>query len=283
MKIKKYFFILIILLYSLSLLPQEVSAKNTVNKNKKDTPKIRILIVPGHDKENYGSQFKKTREEKLNLLLANHLFKLMKKNDHFETFITRDKLGYTPEFKNYFGKNEQAIQDFITTLKTNYKELVLSEKITTVRKVPHINAKPDVVQTLFGINKWVNENKIDLVLHIHLNDYPRKKAKKPGKYTGFTVYYPEKQLINHEISAKIAKHIFKNLKKKFKPSNYKKENGGLVEDQLLIAMGAKQSLNPKTAAVLIEYGYIYEPRFQKQKTLDQLAEVTYKSLAKYFK
>jgi len=283
MKIYKYFLISIISLHVLLAIPQQVLAKDIITKHEKDTPKIRILIVPGHDKENYGSKFKKIKEEKINLYLANHLVKLLKKNGHFETFITRDKLGYTPEFKNYFSENKQAIKDFITTLKTNYKELVLSEKITAVRKVPHINAKPDVVQTLFGINKWVNENKIDLVLHIHFNDYPRKKAKKPGKYTGFTVYYPEKQLINHEISTKIAKHIFQNLKKKFKPSNYKKENGGLVEDQLLIAMGAKQSLNPKTAAILIEYGYIYEPRFQKQKTLNQLAEVTYKSLDKYFK
>ncbi|MBI3458792.1 N-acetylmuramoyl-L-alanine amidase [Candidatus Azambacteria bacterium] len=280
-KINKYLLIIVWLSIGLNISPPIWAKESSVDKEER--PKIRILIVPGHDKENYGSQFKKIKEANLTLALANRLLKLLKNNNRFETWITRDKLGYKTEFKNYFSENKQAIKDFISTLKSNYQESIISKKIVLVKKVPHANAKPVVVSTLFGINKWIDENKIDLVLHIHFNDYPRKKTVRAGKYTGFTVYYPEKQLINHEISAKIANHLFKDLKKKFKPSNYKKENGGLVEDQVLIAMGTKQSLNSQTATILIEYGYIYEPKFQKEKTLDQLALITYQSLINYFK
>ena len=79
---------------------------------------IKILIVPGHDKEIWGAEYGNIKEADMNLNLGTQLFNILKKDKRFEVYITRGKNGYTKEFSDYFSKNKAAIISF----KKNAKE-----------------------------------------------------------------------------------------------------------------------------------------------------------------
>ena len=139
---------------------------------------------------------------------------------------------------------------------------------------------------LYGINKWADENKMDMVLHVHFNDIPRKKKTTIGKYIGFAIYTPESQMANSNESTKLAQSIFLQLSKKYKSSTYKKELGGIVPDQTLIALGAKDTLSESVRSILIEYGYIYQKIFRtsaaRNTAYKNMADLTVKGITKYF-
>src|SRR6185436_8364106 len=130
----------------------------------------------------------------------------------------------------------------------------------TVSKVKdgviHNSAPPNVALRLFGINKWVNENKVDLAIHVHFNDYPRRNRSIAGEYSGFSIYVPEKQYVNSTTTLAIADSVFNRLDKYNPVSDFPKEDDGIVEEQELIAIGANDTLS--APSMLIEYGYIYE-------------------------
>ena len=79
---------------------------------------VKILIVPGHDKEIWGAEYGNIKEADMTLNLGTQLFNLLKKDKRFEVYITRDQNGYTKEFSDYFSKNKVAIISF----KNNAKE-----------------------------------------------------------------------------------------------------------------------------------------------------------------
>jgi len=137
---------------------------------------------------------------------------------------------------------------------------------------------------LYGINKWANENDIDIIIHIHFNDYPGRPANKIGKYYGFSIYTPESQFVNSEISQNIARSVFAELNKIQSVSDYQPEHLGVVEDQELITIGANSTLN--AAALLIEYGYIYESQIINKKMrvlmFPEYAYKTYSGIVKFF-
>lgn len=222
---------------------------------------IKVLIVPGHDNETLGSQYGNLKEADMTLRLATDIYNILKKDKRFKIWITRDSLGYTTEFSNYFGEHKEEIIAFKENAKKQTKEKIDSGVFTKVEGVPHNNANADTALVLYGINKWANENKIDLILHVHFNDYPRKTKWTMGKYKGFAVYTPEGQMANAGESMELAENIFKQLEKKYATSTYEEEKGGLVESQSLIALGSNGSLNKGVRSVLVEYGYIY--RFAK--------------------
>src|SRR4051812_33499146 len=58
-----------------------------------DARKIRILIVPGHDNQYWGTQFRDVKEADLTLELGENLYSLLKNDPHFETFITRSSIA----------------------------------------------------------------------------------------------------------------------------------------------------------------------------------------------
>ncbi|MBI2039219.1 MAG: N-acetylmuramoyl-L-alanine amidase [Candidatus Niyogibacteria bacterium] len=246
---------------------------------------IRLLIVPGHEVAVGGAFYRDFWERDLNIELSEKLAKLFRSDPRFEVFVTQDRSGYLPEFAEYFENNRVSIRTFYDRLRSVMRSLVSSGVVQKKTDgVHHNTAKPELGMRLYGVNKWARDNAIDIVLHLHFNDYPGRPWNGPGKYEGFAIYIPEWQLPNFEASHDIARSILRELARYFPISNYPPESAGVVEDQDLIAVGANASL--EAAGILIEYGYIYEPQFANTKlrsaALSESAQQTYNGLARYF-
>ena len=247
--------------------------------------KVRILIVPGHDAQFSGTSFADISEADLNLQLGKQLATLLSKDSKYEVILARNYSGYNPALEAYFSSKEQSIVDFVKNKKQIMYDLVSEGKVVLKTNGVHHNIAPRlVVVRLYGINKWANENKIDLVVHIHFNDYSRKDSSLPGKYSGFAIYTPEKQYSNSRASDAVATEVSKQLKTHYPESNMPKEDTGVVEDQDLIAIGSFNTLDP--ASMLIEYAYIYEPQLQdvdiRNKIITDMATQTYLGIRNFF-
>ncbi len=251
---------------------------------KAETAPIRILIVPGHDNEIWGSQYGNLKEANMNLALATKIFTLLKSDKRFEVYITRDGNGYTKEFADYFSLHKNDILAFKEDAKKETQNKINSGDFIAREGVPHNAVTEDTSVILYGINKWANENKIDAVIHVHFNDYPRPNNWVMGKYKGFAVYFPDVQFSNGAESGRLATDIFTQLKKKYITSTYKKELGGLLSDQKLIALGSSETLVSTVRSVLVEYGYIY--RFgnstMRHSAYTNMAILTFNGIKNYF-
>ena len=245
---------------------------------------IKILLVPGHDNEMWGAQYGNIREADMNLVLATRIYNLIKEDKRFKIWITRDSMGYTPEFADYFSLHRQDIVSFKKDSKKRLQDEINNGSFIKKTNVRHNLATEDTTIKLYGLNKWANENKIDAVIHIHFNDYPRKDKWTMGRYKGFTIYIPEKQMSNSKESTQLAKDIFSELLKKYTPSNYNKELEGLVPDQNLIALGSYDTLSKNVRSILIEYGYIYRfgNNIIRHKAYVSMADLTFKGIENYF-
>jgi N-acetylmuramoyl-L-alanine amidase len=248
---------------------------------------LKILIVPGHDNQDSGTEFRDIREADLNLLLAKHLKEFLEQDPQIETIVTRNLVTgeYDPAFAKYFEEEADLITAFITRMKGLMRGALRSGEVTEKTDgVGHNNAQSRVVKKLYGINKWANENGVDIVLHIHFNDYGGRRYNSFGEYEGFSIYIPEGQFSGSRASKSVAVAVFYKLAKSFGISTLRGEDRGVVEDQELIAVGANGSLD--AAALLIEYGYIYEPQFVRQGIRDsmmrELAYQTYLGVEDYF-
>lgn len=245
---------------------------------------VKILLVPGHDSEIWGSQYGNIREADMNLVLSTKIYNLLKGDERFKVWITRDGLGYMKEFADYFSANRADILSFEKESKKKLQEKIASGSFVKKVSVRHNKANGDMAVKLYGINKWVNDNGIDAVIHIHFNDYPRKHSWTKGQYKGFVIYVPERQMANSEESVVLAKSIFNQLVTKYATSTYKKEKAGIVPDQSLIALGSNDTLSESVRSILIEYGYIY--RFgnaaARHKAYASMAELTVSGIKKYF-
>ncbi len=245
---------------------------------------IKILIVPGHDNEVWGSQYGNLKEADMNLVLATKIYNLLKKDKRFEVYITRDALGYTKEFADYFTSNKQDIISFEQDSKKKLQDKINDGSFVKKVDVQHNVAIPDMAVRLYGINKWADENEIDAVIHIHFNDYPRLNKWTKGTYKGFTIYMPEAQMVNSKESTKLAKSVFLQISKKYIPSTYEKELGGLTPDQSLIALGSNGTLFESVRSILIEYGYIYRfgNSLVRHQMYTNMANLTFSGLKNYF-
>ena len=246
--------------------------------------KIKILIVPGHDSEDYGAKFKELKEEKLNLELGQTLFNLLDKENMFEVFITRNNKGYTKTFKEYL-KDTKNIKEFIKKNKIETKNKTQLGQFEPVNVVEHNLVGEDVALKLYGINKWSNENEIDLIIHIHFNDYPRKDTSEAGKYNGFSIYTPSQNMSSYLESKILAQKIKESLREYFNYSNLPIEKDIIIENSDLIAIGSNNTLENSTP-ILIEYGYIYESIFydkeKRNTSLNKAAYQTYISIKDLF-
>ena len=180
-----------------------------------DITPIRILLVPGHDDEVWGAQYGNLKEANMNLAVATRLYNLLKKDKRFKVFITRDNNGYTKEFADYFSLHKDEILAFKENAKKKTQDEIASGNFVQKTNTPHHNVSEDIAIRLYGINKWANENKMDAVIHIHFNDYPRPNKWIIGKYKGFNIYIPDGQLANWEESGQLAANIFTQLHKKY--------------------------------------------------------------------
>ncbi|MBP6883934.1 MAG: N-acetylmuramoyl-L-alanine amidase [Candidatus Pacebacteria bacterium] len=245
---------------------------------------IKILLVPGHDDEVLGAEYAGLKEAKMNLAVALQLFNILQNDKRFDVHITRDSSGYTKEFSDYFVENKSEVESFIAISKKNMGDKVASGDFVEKNNTPHATAKDSVVLRLYGFNKWASENKMDAVVHIHFNDYARKNKWKMGDRKGFAIYIPEEQFANSDISFDLADYVWKELKKKYKTSNYVNELGGMIYDQKLIAIGANHTLGSSVRSLLIEYSYIYSlgGLNSRRVAYTNMANLTAVGLKKYF-
>ena len=223
-----------------------------------------ILIVPGHEPAYGGTEYGSIKERDIVLMIADELEILLKRDKNITTYRTRDAEGWTPEFDSYFEKEWVNIGTWVEENKQKTRELLEKGTINEVAGIEHNNAAPSVALRLYGMNKWSNENNIDIALHLHINDVPRANPRDIGPYVGFAVYVPEKQYSNAKVSREIGERIKKRLEKVMKVSNWPQEAEGIIESQELIAMGRYNTSN--AASVLIEYGYIYESQYADEKS-----------------
>ncbi len=246
------------------------------------SPKIKILLVPGHDLIDIGTSYKNLTEESLARKLAFYLNEDLVKDDRFETYQTRDFITgqYTSDFQTYFADQKTAIDTFERSLKLEMKSKLRSGEVVKDITVQHNNTSPRVGGILYGINKWANDNNIDLALHIHFNNYPHGSMTKAGAYSGYAIYVPEHQYANATSSLAIAQSINNQLSSYFSPSNLDAEKQTIIESQDLIAVGANNSRS--SPSMLIEYGYIYEPQWMNDETAKKAADVTYQGLVNYY-
>ncbi|HEY4478358.1 MAG TPA: N-acetylmuramoyl-L-alanine amidase [Candidatus Paceibacterota bacterium] len=247
--------------------------------------KVRVLIVPGHEPNYGGSEYRDLKERDMNVELATYLGEFLKNNSKYDVMLARDKDNWSPTLLNYFNNYWDNITTFMKDSVNERKNLIaIGEAKKTVATVYHNTARTDVATRLYGINKWSNDNRVDIVIHIHFNDYPRKNTSAEGKYSGFTIYIPESQYDNSVTTKLIAETVFKRLAKYNAYSNLPTEQGGFVEEPDLIAIGSHNTLD--SASMLIEYGYIYEWQFAnadiRSATMKDLAFETYLGLQDFF-
>lgn len=263
------------------------SNRGTLEKIIKNEPekKVRILIVPGHEPNYGGTNFGNLFERDMNVELARNLVGFIKNNGSYDVMVSRDENNWNPVLLEYFKTQWDEIALFFKDNKEETLHLVKSGQATKpIAKVAHNKARSDVALRLYGINKWENENEIDIAIHVHFNDYPRANASQVGRYSGFSIYVPERQYANNATTKAIAETVFKRLAKYNAVSNLPQEDEGIIESPDLIAIGAYNTTN--SASMLIEYGYIYEPQFTnpevRSSTLKDLAFQTYLGLQDFF-
>lgn len=264
------------------------NSTTTIEKLKSEgqrSGKIRILIVPGHDFEYPGAFIKNTKESNLTLKTGQYLKDFLEKAGPFEIFITRENKisekdnDYNEVFQKYFNENKESVFEYRDLYKKETEKIESQKQIEPVNLVEHNDAPTEMAYRLYAINKWVEDNNIDIVIHIHFNDYPRGENVW-GKYRGFSLYVPDINLRNGKVSQDFSNFIGSSLSEKFKYSNNPAEKQGIMSGDELIATGANNTIS--AISVLIEYGYIHEKQFQDENVLRLLAEQTSKGVVNYF-
>lgn len=244
---------------------------------------LKVLIVPGHDSKNTGAVYYDVTEAEMNLRVANYLYNLMDDNENIEVMLARNEDGYHSRLQRYFDSNIDEIREFYTEKKEIMRNLIEEGEVDTYVNIHHNTASSEVVDILYGINKYASEKEFDLVIHIHFNDHPGRRDGY-GKYNGYAIYVPEKQYSNAEASYDLAEYVSSRLREYLPVSSMPKEDD-IVESQDLIAIGAHNTID--SASILIEYGYIYEKAFQDVDIRDEmfkgLARMTYNGVMDYVK
>lgn len=242
---------------------------------------VSVLIVPGHDNNNTGAVFGAYKEADLNVSVGTRLHRLITEEEGVESFLLRDGGGYHKEFSKYLEENKEEIDEFVSEKKRIMYELIAEGKVESYVNVHHNFARPEVVDILYGVNKFANDHEYDMIIHIHFNDYPGRTGSW-GKYSGYAIYVPERQYSNAKASKKFATFLDRQFSQVFAETNLPKEDA-ITEDQELIGIGAYNTADP--ISVLIEYGYIYESHFTdpqiRNEIYDDLAIQTFYGIKNY--
>jgi len=250
-----------------------------LNQNKK----IKILIVPGHEPDAGGAdEFKKIKERDLNLQLSLLLKENLSKNTNFDVILARDQSGWDPNLENYTKTSSTTIMNWVADMKAKMLAKVKTGEVQLINQdMVHNYATDEAVLFLYGINKWIAENNVDLVLHVHFNSNPKINGK--PNYNGYCIYVPEKQYSNASSSLIFANYLNKEFSKIEKPSNMPQEKNTIIPDQQLIAIGEYGTL--KIPVAVVEYAYIYEPKMLSSGTrnsfINSAASSTAMAINKY--
>jgi len=228
---------------------------------------VRILIVPGHDDEFGGAEWGTIKEADLTRDLSKKIAEKFSIDPQMYVTVARDNNGYIPELVSYFSDNKKEIETFIKNYKKKTAQAVESGKINIKNQVTHNNAPDLVAYRLYAINKWANENKYDIILHVHFNDYSPHIKKAQGEYGGFSIYTPDPALTNGKASEPLAEAIGERLKRTIYTSNIPVEKekasaNSVIKDFKLISLGSNMTLS--VPSVLVEYSYIFESIINKQ-------------------
>ena len=247
--------------------------------------KVRIFIMPGHEADSGGTEFRSLKERDMAVDLANQLQGYLANDSHYEVIVGRDKKDWNPVISSYFANHWNEIVAFVTASKNEMIRLLSSGRLYKLDNgVVHNDLPQNAALRLYGINKWNNDNHTDITIHVHFNDYSRPNTNIPGDYTGFAIYIPERQYSNSTSTRVIADAIYKRLSKYNPVSNLPDESVGVVQEQDLIAIGAYNTAD--APSMLIEYGYIYEPQYLDQTarniTIKDLAFQTFLGLQDFF-
>lgn len=246
--------------------------------------RIKVLIVPGHDETHFGAEFAGVKEVELNRELAKNLYNYLLKDKNFRVFLASDEKGFNERIERYLKEEKDEIEEFKKFKKEVTQQLIDSGEIQIEQYVAHNSAPEEVANVLYGINRYANEEDFDMVIHVHFNDNARKNKKVAGDNSGISIYVPASQFANGSASKEMAGSIFERLTKVFSPSSNPVEQAGVIQDSELIAVGAFNSV--ESIALLIEYGYIYEPQFLDAKlrpiVLKELAYQTYFGIKNFF-
>jgi len=286
------FIVIFVLLKYTKVNPREMLAGvffvNSITEEQlKAKPVVRILVVPGHDNEYSGTEYRGILESDLNVELGEYLTNYLRREPKFQVYLIRNQTGYDKDYLNYLNVHEEEIIEFQKHHKIIMETLSEFDMIES-NDVSYKSNKSlsDIAKRLYGINKWSNDNGMDIVLHVHFNDYPGREFWSGGKYSGSTIYIPDRQYSNSKISRSVAEPISKFLSKFFAQSDLpiEKDKQGIKETQSFIAPGAFNTLD--AAGLLIEYGYIYEPQFTNPNTresvLREMAWQTYLGVLDFF-
>jgi N-acetylmuramoyl-L-alanine amidase/peptidoglycan hydrolase-like protein with peptidoglycan-binding domain len=224
--------------------------------------KVRVLVMPGHEPDFGGALYQGVYEREIVVEIADQLASYLKKDQGVEVIVARSNTAWNADLEEYFDDEWDEIEDFVSDKKKEMKREIRRgdiEQPDTEEQVDHAAAPTDVALRLYGINKWANENDIDFVVHLHVNDTTDHGPDEPSAYTGYTIYVPDSQFENADTSRALAESIVPELSSMYATSTLPIEDKGIAEDQELIAIGANKTLS--VPSILIEYGYITEPRF----------------------
>lgn len=246
---------------------------------------VKILLVPGHEPDYGGTEYGRLKEHDMTVMLADDLAQFLSANPKYEVIVARNGSSWAPELAEYFADEWEEIVSWRDLYRKDHGDLVRLGRARIVRSsVIHNSADPGPATRLYGINKWANENGVDIALHVHFNDDPRRTVGREGEFTGFSLYVPESQYYNSTTTKAVAQSIFDRLSKYNPVSDFKGEQGGIVEDQDLIAIGAFNTSD--AASLLVEYAYIYEPQFAdpevREAAIRDLAFQTYLGIQDFF-
>ena len=243
----------------------------------KTDEKIKILIVPGHEPNAGGAdEFKKIKERDLNLQLSEMIAEKFASSSNIEIILARDNNGWNKDIKNYVETSSSTIMNWVALMKKIMLEKINAGEMRLINPgMKHNVAASNAVLYLYATNKWIAENDIDLVLHVHFNNNPKYKGK--PNYRGYCMYIPDTQYNNYSKSLTLAKYIDSEISKIEKKSNMPQESQIIIPDQQLIATGNFDTL--KIPSVVVEYAYIYEPMMLSSSTRNKFIETAASSTA----
>lgn len=245
-------------------------------------PKVKILIVPGHEPQFGGTEFGAVKERDVAVTIAKNLEAQLKTDSRFEVVVARDTVQWNPFLDTYFSSQWNAIQSFVADKKSAVQNS--GGLLGAVFQASHNAAPSDVATRLYGITKWSNENGVDLAVHVHLNDAGDHAEGTPGSQSGFAVYVPDFGYGNSVTSRALGASITNELNHYSATSSLAIENFGVAGDQELIAVGAYDTAN--YASVLVEYAYIYESKITNPTILPlvekDFANSTYRGIKRFF-
>ncbi len=265
--------------------PDDLLAKYEVALKSKNSEKVRIFIMPGHEPDFGGTEYKKIKERELNVILAEDLKDFLEQDPSFEVVVGRDDDRWHPDLEAYFAERMGDIKKWKDAQARTMRDLADDGEFELLDDpVPHQKVSEEVALRLYGINKWIGENDFDMAVHIHINDFGGRRKSRPGQFTGYTIYVPEPQYSNSGAAREIAESVGGRLSQMIAVSDAKREKEGIVEDQNLVVLGRYNTAD--VPSILIEYGYIYEPQFQDETVasavLKEYAFQTYLGIKDFF-